>query len=154
MTRPVPETVAKRRPEALTPKQQRFVAEYLIDLNATGAARRAGYRGRTEGVLRKTAWRLMHETPAVTEAIEAGRTRVAEENELTVEKVVEELRMIGLAPIKDAQGWGPGGINVKRLALVDLGKHIGMWPGSRVGAQDDGPGGTTIKIIGGLPDPE
>jgi len=28
---------------ALTPKQERFVGEYLIDLNATQAAIRAGY---------------------------------------------------------------------------------------------------------------
>lgn len=32
---------------ALTPKQQRFVEEYLIDLNATQAAIRAGYSERT-----------------------------------------------------------------------------------------------------------
>lgn len=32
---------------ALTPKQQRFVEEYLIDLNATQAALRAGYSERT-----------------------------------------------------------------------------------------------------------
>ena len=32
---------------ALTSKQQRFVAEYLIDLNATQAAIRAGYSAKT-----------------------------------------------------------------------------------------------------------
>lgn len=31
----------------LTPKQQRFVEEYLVDLNASAAARRAGYSVRT-----------------------------------------------------------------------------------------------------------
>ena len=31
----------------LTPKQQRFVEEYLVDLNASGAARRAGYSVKT-----------------------------------------------------------------------------------------------------------
>lgn len=31
----------------LTPKQQRFVDEYLIDLNATQAAIRAGYSQKT-----------------------------------------------------------------------------------------------------------
>lgn len=31
----------------LTPKQKRFVAEYLIDLNATAAAKRAGYSEET-----------------------------------------------------------------------------------------------------------
>ncbi len=31
----------------MTPKQQRFVDEYLIDLNATQAAIRAGYSKKT-----------------------------------------------------------------------------------------------------------
>lgn len=31
----------------LTPKQARFVEEYLIDLNASDAARRAGYSRKT-----------------------------------------------------------------------------------------------------------
>lgn len=38
----------------MTPKQERFVAEYLIDLNATQAAIRAGYS-------EKTAYSIGHE---------------------------------------------------------------------------------------------
>ncbi len=34
---------------SLTPKQARFVEEYMIDLNATQAAIRAGYSKRTAG---------------------------------------------------------------------------------------------------------
>lgn len=39
----------KAKPKAekgLTPKQERFVAEYLLDLNATAAYKRAGYVGK------------------------------------------------------------------------------------------------------------
>jgi hypothetical protein len=43
-------------PRALNPKQQRFVAEYLIDLNATQAAVRAGYSAKTA---RKIGSRLL-----------------------------------------------------------------------------------------------
>jgi phage terminase small subunit len=39
--------MAKARP--LTPKQQRFVAEYLLDLNGAAAARRAGYAAKNAG---------------------------------------------------------------------------------------------------------
>jgi phage terminase small subunit len=35
----------------LRPKQTRFVAEYLVDLNATRAAIRAGYSPKTAGVI-------------------------------------------------------------------------------------------------------
>ena len=33
--------------QSLTAKQQKFVAEYLVDLNATQAAIRSGYRQKT-----------------------------------------------------------------------------------------------------------
>ena len=35
----------------LTPKQERFCQEYLVDLNAAAAARRAGYSKQTAGVI-------------------------------------------------------------------------------------------------------
>ena len=53
----------------LTPKQQRFVDEYLIDLNATQAAIRAGYSP-------KTAQQMGAENlskPVIAEAIEAAQ---------------------------------------------------------------------------------
>lgn len=54
---------------SLTPKQQRFVVEYLIDLNATQAAIRAGYSRKTaEDIGRQ----LLRKTP-VAEAIRTAR---------------------------------------------------------------------------------
>ena len=62
------------RAEALTLKQERFVKEYLIDLNATAAAHRAGYKGR---YLNRTAWQLLRETrQARLEAMDARLMRV------------------------------------------------------------------------------
>ena len=47
----------------LTDKQQRFVAEYLVDLNATQAAIRAGYSTKTaDDILKKTT----RQTPSKT----------------------------------------------------------------------------------------
>ncbi|MBW3597201.1 MAG: terminase small subunit [Planctomycetes bacterium] len=70
----------------LTPKQQRFVEEYLIDLNATAAARRAGYLG-TYAALRVTASNLVAK-PNVRRAIEKAfrarqrRTQIDGDEEL------------------------------------------------------------------------
>jgi phage terminase small subunit len=58
----------------LNPKQQRFVDEYLIDLNATQAAIRAGY---SEKTARSQGQRLLTHVD-VAAAIEAGK---AERNE-------------------------------------------------------------------------
>jgi phage terminase small subunit len=63
----------------LTLKRQFFVQEYLIDLNATQAAIRAGYSRRTA---KQIAWELLR-VPEVRAAIrEANRARLATLNHL------------------------------------------------------------------------
>ena len=57
----------------LTPRQRRFVAEYLIDSNASQAFVRAGYSPKHA---RRSAWRLMR-IPAVRAAIDAGQQELA-----------------------------------------------------------------------------
>jgi phage terminase small subunit len=54
----------------LTPKQRRFVAEYLIDLNATQAAIRTGYSRKTA---HNQGWRLLQS--ATIKAAVAASTR-------------------------------------------------------------------------------
>lgn len=69
----------------LTPKQDRFVAEYLIDLNATQAAIRAGYS-------LKTAHVTGHDTlkkPEVAAAIQEAQTKRGEKLEVTAEWVLQ-----------------------------------------------------------------
>lgn len=81
----------------LTPMRQRFVAEYLKDLNATQAAVRAGYSERSAYV---QGPRLLGE-PEVKAAIDAAIARRNKRLELSQDKVVRELAKIGLADIKD-----------------------------------------------------
>ena len=59
---------------ALTPRQQRFVAEYAIDLNATQAAIRAGYSPTSAKV---TASRMLTNAN-VRSAVDATQQKVAE----------------------------------------------------------------------------
>lgn len=58
----------------LTPKQQRFVNEYLIVLNATQAAIRAGY---SETTARNVGSENLTK-PDIADAIQKGRAKVAE----------------------------------------------------------------------------
>jgi phage terminase small subunit len=81
----------KRKLE-LTGKQAQFVAEYLIDLNASDAALRAGYS-------KKTAWstghHLMHK-PHVTAAIREALARRTARVEIKSDDVLRELmRVLG-----------------------------------------------------------
>jgi phage terminase small subunit len=70
----------------LTPKQQRFVDEYLIDLNATQAAIRAGYSAKTANVI---ACENLSK-PNIAAAIEKARQKTANKLEITRERVLME----------------------------------------------------------------
>ncbi|ABF63533.1 PBSX phage terminase small subunit [Ruegeria sp. TM1040] len=87
---------------ALTAKQERFVAEYLIDLNATQAAIRAGYSA-------KTAYSVGHENlkkPEIAKAIQEANSKRSERTEITQDRVLQEFARIGFADIRKAVAWG------------------------------------------------
>ncbi|MGX9983952.1 terminase small subunit [Methylobacterium fujisawaense] len=93
---------------SLTPKQQRFVEEYLVDLNATQAAIRAGYSERTAGS-------VGHENlqkPEIAAAIEAGRAKLSEAAEVSAERVMREVALIALADPRSVMTWGPKGVTL------------------------------------------
>lgn len=89
----------------LTPKQQRFIDEYLIDLNATQAAIRAGYS-------QDTAKQIGHENltkPDLAEAIALARQAQTERTQInadyvlqTVRETVERCRQV--EPVLDRKG--------------------------------------------------
>jgi phage terminase small subunit len=71
---------------ALTPKQALFVQEYLVDLNATQAAIRAGYSA-------KTARAVGHENlkkPDIAEAIAEAQAERAEKVKIDAEYVLRQ----------------------------------------------------------------
>ncbi len=83
---------------SLTAKQAQFVAEYLVDRNATAAAIRAGYS-------QKTAYSIGSENlskPEIALAI-ADRTQQAlDANGLTPARVLEEVRRLAFADLSEA----------------------------------------------------
>ncbi len=81
----------------LSPMRQRFVAEYLKDLNATRAAMRAGYSEKTSHV---QGPRLLGE-PDVKAAVDAAIARRNKRLEISQDRIVKELAKVGLADIKD-----------------------------------------------------
>lgn len=87
---------------ALTDKQRRFVEEYLLDLNATQAAIRAGYSEKTAQV---QGSRLLTNV-MVAEAIAKGQSKAARKLEIRKERIVEELAKIAFADIRKAVRWG------------------------------------------------
>ena len=82
---------------ALTPKQQVFATEYLIDLNATQAAIRAGYSKRTA---ESQASRLLRNVK-VREIIQELADKRAERTQITSDKVLEEIAKVAFSNIAD-----------------------------------------------------
>lgn len=81
----------------LTPKQQAFVNEYLIDLNATQAAIRAGY---SEATAQEQGSRLLSNVK-VSEAIQAAMDKRAKRTEVTADRVIRELAKLAFANVQD-----------------------------------------------------
>ena len=81
----------------LTPKQKRFCEEYLIDLNATQAATRAGYSKITA---RLTGHRMITNDNIQTEIQKLMKAR-EKRTEITQDRVLEELFYLGFSNIKD-----------------------------------------------------
>ena len=153
---------------ALNNKQRRFVDEYLIDLNATQAAIRAGYSAKTAGQIGDENLKKPEIKQAVADRMKDRETRT----EITQDMVLRELAKIGFADILKAVKWGADlpvvnpdtgevliangvilvsseqldddtaaavseisqtaqGVKIKmhdkKAALVDIGKHLGMF---------------------------
>jgi phage terminase small subunit len=81
----------------LTSKQKRFVQEYLIDLNATQAAIRAGYSAKTAS---SQGERLLRNVE-VAAALAERQGKIAAKLEITQERVIAELAKIGFANMLD-----------------------------------------------------
>lgn len=79
----------------IRPKHQRFVDEYLVDLNATQAAVRAGYSPKTA---EQQGPRLLGNA-GIARAIEAGMKARAERTGVTAAKVLTELALIGFSDV-------------------------------------------------------
>lgn len=115
----------------MTPKQERFVEEYLIDGNATQAARRAGYaHAKTQGP-------RMLENVGIVAAIAAAQASRVQRVQVTQDYVLQRLMM-------EAEREGEGSSHAARVsALEKLGKTMAMFTD-----KTEHSGGVTVNIGG------
>lgn len=114
----------------LTPRQWRFVQEYLVDLNATAAYQRAGYRCATSHVAEASGLRLLRNA-RVLAAIQAEKACLVARIALKQDAVVEEIAVISHSTIEhyqiDAQGnvvLSPGAPTQAMRAVASLKKRV------------------------------
>jgi len=101
----------------LTPRQAAFVREYLVDLNATQAAIRAGY---AEASAQEQSSRLLS-NDMVKAAVEAGKAARASRVQVTADDVVRILLKEAMAD--DGPTCKTGRVKAAEL----LGKHLAMF---------------------------
>ena len=110
-------------------KRRAFVREYLIDLNATQAAKRAGYSDRTAY---SQGQRLLKDAE-IQQAVQTAKEERAHDTGLSAQMVIDGLR-------REAEGAASDAARV--AAWAHLGKHLGMF----VERQEQS-GQMTIRII-------
>ncbi len=103
-----------RKPK-LTNKQKIFIAEYLIDLDGTQAAIRAGYSKKSANAISGENLLKPHIRAAIDEAIEERRKKLS----VTAESVIAELALIGFADMSDFVKVSDGGA-VQVIPLDEL----------------------------------
>src|SRR4051812_12343972 len=89
----------------LNDRQRRFVEHYLVDLNATQAAIRAGYSAATANQIGARLLANVKVAAAIAEA-QAARSR---RTEVTADRVVLELARVAFGDPRRVMSWGPGG---------------------------------------------
>ncbi len=126
---------------ALTDKQARFVEEYLVDLNATKAAIRAGY---SEKSARQIGAETLHKpevAQAVSKALSARSARTGIDQDWVLTRLVENAeRALQSKPVLDRKGAATGVYAyqgaVANKALELLGRHLGMFKDNSALAYD------------------
>ena len=91
---------------ALTERKRRFVKEYLIDLNATQAAIRAGY---SEKTAYSQGQRLLKDVE-INGLIQKEQQKRAETLDITKDRIVEELAKIAFGDVREIVNWTQGAV--------------------------------------------
>lgn len=112
----------------LTPKQAHFVEEYLVELNATPAAIRAGY---SEKRASEIGYQLLQKTTvqeALTQAMAVRSSRVEVSQDWVIERLIKNVdRAMQAVPVIDREGKKTGEYSyqgvVANKAIELQGKH-------------------------------
>jgi phage terminase small subunit len=153
--------MARQIDARMTPRQRRFVSEYLVDFNGKQAAIRAGYGHKTAA---HQAWKLLNHRPNIAQAVKEGMRAQEARTRISADKALEEIARIAfsdvgrlfeskdgevkvkdLASLSEAERAAIARIVVtkdridirlhdKRAALCDLARHLGLI-GKRIDSQ-------------------
>lgn len=99
-----------RKKDPLTPKQRRFIQEYVVDWNATQAAVRAGY---SEASANREGSRLLSNVD-IQRAVQRAMRALADRAEIRGEAVLRELAAVAFSQIDDYAADEQGRVRLRR----------------------------------------
>jgi phage terminase small subunit len=103
----------------LSPKQQKFVQEYLIDLNASQAAIRAGYSEKMAG---RIGFQLLEKT-RIQDAVAVEQQARSARTGITPDRALQELAILGFSDLTDFVEWDGQTVILKNSADLDKTKR-------------------------------
>lgn len=135
---------------SLTLKQSLFVAEYLKDLNATAAYKRAGYtgQGNSAEAAASQLLRNVKVAEAVKEAMDKRANDLGIDAAYVLRKIKDTIERCSQAePVRDRDGEQTGEYKFDSVAVLRgaelLGKHLKMFTDK---VEHAGPGGGAINM--------
>ena len=120
--------------QKLSAKQEQFCREYLVDLNATQAAIRAGYSAKTAAVIGNE--NLIK--PYIAERIAVLKQERADKVSVTAQDVLKGVIEVTLLAREE------GDLKTALKGYELQGKHIGMWT-EKVQQEVSGPNGGAVQ---------
>lgn len=120
----------------LTPKQLRFVEEYMIDLNAKQAAIRSGYSPRSAEF---QGSKLLADSK-VSQVIKKRQEEFSKKKEITLEGLIEDLVYI---KDKNKDTFPPAAIN----AIKEIGKMLGLYAADKIEHSGEVKSNVTVNYI-------
>lgn len=129
----------------LTAKQEMFCREYLVDLNGTQAAIRAGYSEKTAGQIAEENLRK----PEIASYVQSLMDERAKTVKITADDVLGDILETRKAAATD-------GKHADRLRANELlGKHLKLFTDKiDLGGQAGNPINATVTFVGSIPDTE
>jgi phage terminase small subunit len=133
----------------LTAKQRCFVDEYLVDLNATQAAIRAGYSERTANEQGSRLLANVSVAAAVQKAMDARAEKVGVSAQYVLQTIVDTIERCKQAePVRDREGNQTGEYKFDAAAVLKgaelLGKHLKLFTEK---TEVSGPGGGAVRTV-------
>ena len=128
---------------ALTDKQAKFVDEYLIDLNATQAAIRAGYSANRASEIGYQQLQKTTVQEAIAEAMD-NRSKRVQRTDDDVMRDLAAIRADAMQIVHDKDGNAVMLDKPSAIKTLELeGKHLAMWTDKQ---QLSGDVGLTVKV--------